>query len=62
MFITADLNSSFSISKNGSRKVAAKITAEKNDIVKYAKHALVHGKLYIFGGFSDKKKVRNNSP
>ena len=44
--------------KDGSTQTPAKISAATNDYARWAKYALVKGELFIFGGLSDKKKVK----
>jgi len=44
-------------SGDGSSQISATINAPINDYALYAAHALVNGKLHIFGGISDSKKV-----
>ena len=51
--------SSYLMKKDGSRQISARINAATNDYAKYAKYALVKGQLFIFGGDSDKKKVKS---
>jgi hypothetical protein len=45
------------MSGDGSSQIAATINAPSNYYAEYARHALVNGKLFIFGGSSDGKKV-----
>ena len=53
-----ELNKSFLISLDGSRKTAATIEAPTNGYLHEAPHALIKNELFIFGGFSDEQKVR----
>ena len=45
--------------KDGSTQNPAKINAATNDYARWAKYALVKGQLFIFGGSSDKRKVKS---
>jgi len=44
-------------SSDGSSQISATINAPENRYAEYATHGLVNGKLHIFGGTSDYKKV-----
>ncbi|CBY34837.1 unnamed protein product, partial [Oikopleura dioica] len=48
---------SYMQSSDGSSQISATINAPENNYAKYATHALVNGKLHIFGGTSDYKKI-----
>ena len=45
------------MSGDGSSLIAATVSAPIDYYAEYARHALVNGKLFIFGGSSDGKKV-----
>ncbi|CBY13575.1 unnamed protein product [Oikopleura dioica] len=51
------LDESYLQSGDGSSQISATINAPDNDYARYASHALVNGKLHIFGGNSDVTKI-----
>ncbi|CBY32661.1 unnamed protein product [Oikopleura dioica] len=57
LVILWDLSASYLTSGDGSSKVAAKISAPRNDYTTVAKHALVNGQVHIFGGSTDNRKI-----
>ena len=57
--IPGDLDGSYLMKKDGSRQIPAQINAATNDFAQWARYALVKGQLFIFGGTSDKKKVKS---
>ena len=50
--------SSYLMKKDGSKQIPAQINQPTDDFSPGAKYALVKGKLFIFGGKSDEKKVK----
>ena len=53
----SSLDEAFSISFDGSTKGQKTITAKSDGYVRAAPHTFVKGELFIFGGFSDSRKV-----
>ena len=53
-----NLEEAFSMSFDGKTRNKATIVAPSNDYLQYAPHALVKNELFIFGGWTDKQKVR----
>ena len=53
-----NLKEAFSISLDGSTKTPATIKAPRDDYLKYSPHALIKNELFIFGGWTDNRKVR----
>ncbi|CBY11763.1 unnamed protein product [Oikopleura dioica] len=51
------VDKSYLQSGDGSSQVSATINAPENNYAHYAAHALVNGKLYIFGGQYDRTKI-----
>ena len=56
--ITDRLSYSYLASGDGSSQIEAKINAPSDDYTEYARHAILYGNIYIFGGSSDPHKVR----
>ncbi|CBY14190.1 unnamed protein product [Oikopleura dioica] len=57
LVIPDNSDGSYLQSGDGSSQVSAKINAPENNYARYAAYALVNGKLHIFGGNSDSKKI-----
>ncbi|CBY42451.1 unnamed protein product [Oikopleura dioica] len=57
LVIPNPVDKSYLQSGDGSSQVSAKINAPNNNYASYAAHALVNGKLHIFGGDYDKTKI-----
>ncbi|CBY42699.1 unnamed protein product, partial [Oikopleura dioica] len=57
LVIPYKVDESYLQSGDGSSQISATINAPINDYALYAAHALVNGKLHIFGGISDSKKI-----
>ena len=57
LVIVSDLKSSYLTNGDGSSKIAAKISAPSNDYTSEAKHAMINGRIHIFGGKNNKRKV-----
>ena len=51
------MSDAYVISGDGNSKVSASVTAPSDDYAKEAQHALIGNRLFIFGGYSDKRKV-----
>ncbi|CBY11772.1 unnamed protein product [Oikopleura dioica] len=51
------VDESYLQSGDGSSQISATINAPENNYATYAAHALVNGKLHIFGGVSDRTKI-----
>jgi hypothetical protein len=45
--------------KKDRSQIRAQINAPTNDFARWATYALVKGQFFIFGGFSDDKKVKS---
>ncbi|CBY13455.1 unnamed protein product [Oikopleura dioica] len=57
LVIPCYVDESYLQSGDGSSQISATINAPRNDYAEYAAHALVNGKLHIFGGVSYSKKI-----
>ncbi|CBY12579.1 unnamed protein product [Oikopleura dioica] len=57
LVITYNVEASYLQSGDGSSQISAKINAPENNYAYYAAHAIVNGKLHIFGGTYDSKKI-----
>ena len=55
--ILSDLNKSYITNGDGSSKKSVQISAPSNAYAYYALSAVVQGKLHLFGGETDRKKV-----
>ncbi|CAG5111069.1 Oidioi.mRNA.OKI2018_I69.chr2.g5405.t1.cds [Oikopleura dioica] len=51
------ISDAYVISGDGNSKVSATITAPADDYAKWPQHALIGNQLFIFGGYSDRKKI-----
>jgi len=51
------VDGSYLESGDGASQISATINAPSNNYAHYAAHALVNGKLHIFGGWSDDRKI-----
>jgi len=57
LVIPSSADESYLQSGDGSSQISATINAPENNYAYYAAHALVNGKLHIFGGSSDRTKI-----
>ncbi|CBY43358.1 unnamed protein product, partial [Oikopleura dioica] len=57
LVIPHKVDKSYLLSGDGSSQISATINAPENNYANYAAHALVNGKLHIFGGNYDKTKI-----
>lgn len=57
LVITDRLSYSYLASGDGSSQIEAKINAPSDDYTEYARHAILYGNIYIFGGSSDPHKI-----
>ncbi|CBY41523.1 unnamed protein product [Oikopleura dioica] len=57
LVITKSVDESYLQSGDGSSQISAKINAPENNYANEAAHALVNGKLHIFGGWYDDRKI-----
>ncbi|CBY40341.1 unnamed protein product [Oikopleura dioica] len=57
LVIMPDLRESYLTSGDGETVTPAKISAPRWDFTAYSRFAVVEGKLHVFGGWSDNKKV-----
>ncbi|CBY15792.1 unnamed protein product, partial [Oikopleura dioica] len=57
LVIPRSVDESYLQSGDGSSQISATINAPRNDYADYAAHALVNGKLHIFGGNYDRIKI-----
>ncbi|CBY13101.1 unnamed protein product [Oikopleura dioica] len=57
LVIPFSVEASYLQSGDGSSQISATINAPENNYADNAAHALVNGKLHIFGGYSDRTKI-----
>ena len=57
LVILADLSKSYITNRDGSSKKSVQISASRNNYAQRAHSAVVQGKLHLFGGATDKRKV-----
>ena len=55
--ILSDISNSYITNGDGSEISAVQISAPSNDFTTRAKHALINGEVFIFGGTTNKRKV-----